>query len=106
MVVLIDFKSMSGGKVMTLESWSMSVVRPIMTVFPYAWAFFIPFILMTTYLVLNLFVGIIAHAVHSVETKHHKKNPNSHELEDISRRLESIERCLQQEVRKRRSTKE
>lgn len=62
-------------QIMTLESWSMGVVRPIMAVFPYAWAFFIPFILMITYLVLNLFVGIIAHAIHSVETKHRKKIP-------------------------------
>jgi hypothetical protein len=30
---------------MTLESWSMGIVRPVMEVFPWAWAFFIPFIL-------------------------------------------------------------
>lgn len=93
-------------QVMTLESWSMGVVRPVMAVFPHAWMFFIPFIMMTTYIVLNLFVGIIGHAINSVERKHHKKNPDSHDLEDISRRLESIERCLQQEVRRRRSTKD
>ena len=31
-------------QIMTLESWSMGIVRPIMEVHPLAWTFFIPFI--------------------------------------------------------------
>ncbi len=31
-------------QIMTLESWSMGIVRPVMGVFPYAWVFFVPFI--------------------------------------------------------------
>ncbi len=46
-------------QIMTLESWSEGIVRPVMKVYPYAWAFFIPFILMTSFTVLNLFIGII-----------------------------------------------
>ncbi len=46
-------------QVMTLESWSMGIVRPVMEVHPYAWAFFVPFIMVTTFAVLNLFIGII-----------------------------------------------
>lgn len=30
---------------MTLESWSMGIVRPVMEVHPHAWAFFVPFIM-------------------------------------------------------------
>jgi voltage-gated sodium channel len=48
---------------MTLESWSMGIVRPVMVEFPYAWAFFIPFIVCTTFTVLNLFIGIIVSAM-------------------------------------------
>jgi len=50
-------------QVMTLESWSMGIVRPIMETFPYAWLFFILFIVCTTFTVLNLFVGIIVSAM-------------------------------------------
>ena len=32
-------------QVMTLESWSMGIVRPVMEVYSYAWVFFVPFIL-------------------------------------------------------------
>ena len=50
-------------QIMTLESWSMGIVRPVMEAYPYAWAFFIPFILCTTFTVLNLFIGIIVSAM-------------------------------------------
>ncbi len=52
-------------QIMTLESWSMGIVRPVMAEFPYAWAFFVPFIVVTTFAVLNLFVGIIVDAMQS-----------------------------------------
>lgn len=50
-------------QVMTLESWSMGIVRPVMEVYPYAWAFFVPFILMTTFAVMNLIVGLIVNSM-------------------------------------------
>jgi voltage-gated sodium channel len=46
-------------QVMTLESWSMGIVRPIMAEHPWAWAFFVPFIVLATFTILNLFIGII-----------------------------------------------
>ena len=52
-------------QIMTLESWSMGIVRPVMESFPMAWMFFVPFILVTTFAVLNLFVGIIVDAMQS-----------------------------------------
>ena len=52
-------------QVMTLESWSMGIVRPVMDVYPYAWLFFIPFILSTTFTMLNLFIGIVVNAMQS-----------------------------------------
>jgi voltage-gated sodium channel len=52
-------------QVMTLESWSMGIVRPVMKVYPYAWLFFLPFIIVTSFTVLNLFIGIIVDAMQS-----------------------------------------
>jgi voltage-gated sodium channel len=50
-------------QIMTLESWSMGIVRPVMQVYPYAWAFFVPFILMATFTMLNLVIGVIVGAM-------------------------------------------
>jgi voltage-gated sodium channel len=52
-------------QIMTLESWSMGIVRPVMEVHATAWMFFVPFILVTTFAVLNLFVGTIVTAMQS-----------------------------------------
>ena len=50
-------------QIMTLESWSMGIVRPVMEVYPYAWAFFVPFIAMTAFSVLNLFIGLLVNTM-------------------------------------------
>jgi voltage-gated sodium channel len=50
-------------QIMTLESWSMGIVRPVMEVYPWAWIFFVIFILITSFAVLNLFIGIIVDAM-------------------------------------------
>ncbi|WP_296763422.1 ion transporter [Sediminimonas sp.] len=50
-------------QIMTLESWSMGIVRPVMEVYPLAWAYFVPFILVTSFTVLNLFIGIVVDAI-------------------------------------------
>jgi len=56
-------------QIMTLESWSMGIVRPVMELFPWAWTFFVPFILVTSFAVLNLFIGIIVDAMQSQNTE-------------------------------------
>jgi voltage-gated sodium channel len=50
-------------QVMTLEGWAMEIVRPIMAVFPNAWLYFLIYILVSTFTVLNLFIAIIVNAM-------------------------------------------
>ena len=50
-------------QIMTLESWSMGIARPVMEQFPYAWIFFVTFILIATFTMLNLFIAIIVNAM-------------------------------------------
>lgn len=63
-------------QIMTLESWSMGIVRPVMKVYPYAWGFFVPFILIATFTMLNLFIAVVVNAMqsryHAVEEEHAK----------------------------------
>ena len=54
-------------QIMTLESWSMGVVRPTMNLFPWAWAFFLPFIIITSFAVLNFFIGIIVDSMQTAQ---------------------------------------
>jgi voltage-gated sodium channel len=54
---------------MMLEGWVEGVVNPIMEKHPYAWLFFIPFIIITTFWVLNLFIGIIVNAMQEEHAK-------------------------------------
>ncbi|MGB3596279.1 ion transporter [Pseudomonas neustonica] len=56
-------------QVMTLESWSMGIVRPVMEEFPYAWLYFIPFILIATFMMLNLFIAVIVDAIQNQRDK-------------------------------------
>ncbi len=55
-------------QIMTLESWSMGIVRPVMAVHDWAWAFFVPFILLTSFAVLNLFIAVIVDALQTLQS--------------------------------------
>ena len=58
-------------QVMTLESWSMGISRPVMEQFPYAWLFFVPFILVATFTMLNLFIAIIVNTMQTFTEEEH-----------------------------------
>lgn len=54
-------------QIMTLESWSMGIVRPVMEIYPYSWLFFVPFVIVTSILVLNLVVAIVVDSMQSAK---------------------------------------
>lgn len=81
-------------QVMTLESWSMGIARPVIEAFPYAWIFFIIFILVTTFTMLNLFIAVIIDATqagHDAEKNRHIEDQHVQTREQIN--------VLAQEVR-------
>jgi voltage-gated sodium channel len=82
--------------IMTLEGWVDGVVRPIMEKHPYAWLFFIPVIIATTFTVLNLFIGVIVNAMQEEvkaseqaeraaqrDIAHEQAQPVAHELKAL-----------------------
>jgi voltage-gated sodium channel len=77
-------------QIMTLESWSMGVVRPVMESHPWAWAFFVPFIVIATFTILNLFIGIIVSTMQELSTL-----PEGGKQQETLQLLEKIERDLQ-----------
>ena len=47
-------------QIMTLESWSSGIARPMMEVMPYSYVFFVPFILRKRYKLNNISARLIA----------------------------------------------
>ncbi|MCB4824989.1 ion transporter [Roseicella aerolata] len=56
-------------QLMTLESWAEATARPILAQEPRAWLFFIPFIVVSTFVVLNLFIGVIVESIQSLKAQ-------------------------------------
>ncbi|MFO6466195.1 ion transporter [Jannaschia sp. KMU-145] len=80
-------------QIMTLESWSMGIVRPVMEVYPHAWAFFVPFIMMTTFAVVNLLVGLIVNSMQDAHAEESNAATDAYR-DDVLERLRAIERAL------------
>ena len=53
-------------QVTTLESWSMGIARPVMKVYPWAWCYFVPFVMISSYIVLNVVVGVVVNATSDI----------------------------------------
>ena len=86
--VLILFYNKTGMEsnivgIRMLESWSVGIVRPDMGDFHEAYALFVPFIIASSFTVLNLFIAII---VDSMLT------PHQHEA--TMRLTMSLKRCV------------
>jgi voltage-gated sodium channel len=102
-------------QIMTLESWSMGIVRPVMEQYPFAWAFFVPFIIVTAFSVLNLFIGLLVNTMQSAveqDTEAEFQNlrdlireETNHTDEAVYALQEEI-RALRAELREARSARE
>jgi len=99
-------------QIMTLESWSMGIARPVMETYPHAWAFFIPFILIATFTMLNLFIAIIVNAMQSFtesetrttvgavdEARDHIEADMHAEIRTLRKELAALKQLLQQRAR-------
>lgn len=61
-------------QIMTLESWSMGIARPIMETHPYAWIFFVIYILIVTFIMVNLFIGLVVDAIFTIKGSENKQS--------------------------------
>lgn len=85
-------------QIMTLESWSMGIVRPVMDVYPYAWAFFVPFIMVTTFAVVNLLVGLIVNSMQEAHSVEEGERTDAYR-DEVLARLRAIEKRLEETER-------
>ena len=71
----------------------MGIVRPVMEKYPYAWVFFVPFIMVTTFAVVNLLVGLIVNSMQDAHQEDTREETDSYR-DEVLRRLESIEKRI------------
>ncbi len=90
----LGYSAYSLFQIMTLESWSMGIVRPVMEIYPYAWAFFVPFIMMTTFAVVNLLVGLIVNSMQDAHSADEGERTDAYR-DEVLARLTAIEARLQ-----------
>jgi len=83
-------------QIMTLESWSMGIVRPIMEQHPLAWVFFIPFIFVATFIMINLVVAIIVDAMSIIKKEEIEK---IEEVKTSESELKTEIKSLQEEIK-------
>lgn len=86
-------------QVMTLESWSMGIARPVMAAFPYAWVFFVTYILISSFIVMNIVVGIVLNSIGDCFKSEDGGDADAAEgalaeLEKLKRQMESVERAI------------
>ena len=94
-------------QVMTLESWAMGIARPVMETFPYAYLFFIPYVLLSAFIVLNVFIAIIIGGMDEARVQQQKENEKEiendlhRELTVLREQMEKVEALLRAQEDKR-----
>ena len=92
-------------QVMTLESWSMGIVRPIMETYPLAWVFFVPFIFLSTFIIVNLIIAIVVDAMNDMNAsdessqekeKEHHTDALQEEVMSLRQDIQSLKVLLQE----------
>ncbi|MBR4344606.1 MAG: ion transporter [Lachnospiraceae bacterium] len=81
-------------QVMTLESWSMGISRPVMDVFSYAWAYFVPFVLISSFTMMNVVVGIVVNAISEVAEFNKKEEHEAKGTADIKKEIDAVKEHL------------
>ena len=94
-------------QVMTLESWAMGIARPVMEAFPYAYLFFIPYVLLSACIVLNVFIAVIISGMDDArsqqkEMEESKAQPSDlqKELQLLRAQMEKVENLIRLEQKK------
>ena len=89
-------------QIMTLEGWSQELARPIMEVFPYAWVFFVLFILIATFIIFNLFIAVIVDSITADKEQdrkdHAQFNAIENELRTVHRELSELRQLLEKQT--------
>ncbi|MGF7184129.1 voltage-gated sodium channel [Desulfitispora alkaliphila] len=86
-------------QVVTLESWASAVMRPIVEQLPWAWMYFVGFILVGTFVIFNLFVGVIVANVEKAEEES-QNEATANELKELRKQVSELTELMKENVKK------
>ncbi len=91
-------------QMVTLDDWAAGIARPICAKNPFGWIYFITFILISSFIVMNVIVGVIVNAIGEIGEKsklmRERKNIKDRstlerELSKLRRQISKVELILQ-----------
>ncbi|WP_254434181.1 ion transporter [Halobacillus sp. Marseille-Q1614] len=85
-------------QVFTLESWASGVFRPIFSEASWSWLYFVSFIVVSTFIILNLIVGEIVNNAQQL-SEHSKEESES--MEKIMKELDELKLMIREQDTKR-----
>ena len=95
-------------QIMTLESWSMWIVRPVMEIHPYSWIVFVSFVLIATFVMVNLVIAIVVeamnkitkdeeeHIIGSIETA---QSATKQDIQNLEAKVEQLTKLLEEKIK-------
>lgn len=83
-------------QVVTLESWASGVMRPMLAQDPTSWWYFVSFIMIGSFVIINLLVGVI---VNNVEEAHREDTPSPTDLKlaEMQKEMQEIKQLLEKD---------
>ena len=98
---LVESRVFSLFQIMALESWSMGIVRPVMDVYPLAWLFFVPFVIVTSFAVLYLFITLIVNSMPMIHMQDRESATSAEAIAHDEREQLLLEvRALRQDLKR------
>ena len=77
-------------QIMTLESWSMGIARPVMDVYPAAWIYFVTYVLVASYVILNIVVALVVSSLQEVTAKNEAKKSQKLSKDALQKEIEKL----------------
>lgn len=88
-------------QIMTLESWSMGIARPVMETYSHAWIYFVSYVLIASYIILNIVVALVVSSLQEVTARSEErargrvsKDQLKEEMEKLHKQMEVVDSLL------------
>lgn len=79
-------------QVVTLESWASGVMWPIFHQLPWSWVYFVSFVLVGTFVIFNLFIGVIVSNVEKAESE--GKPDQGEQIEELKNEVKELKQLI------------
>lgn len=86
-------------QVVTLESWASDVMRPIFHELPWSWLYFVAFVLVGTFVIFNLFIGVIVNNVEKADASEEEIKDTHKEVTELRKEVQELKALLVKQLK-------